>query len=233
MRRTLGLVTIGQSPRTDLTSDLADELTEVHYVEHGALDKLSSAEVESLRPEPGETPLTSRMKDGSNVVITHRHLHPLLEHAVQECADDGAEAVLILCTGHMPPISSTILVHYAEELAHSSAAKLVGNKRLGTINPMADQVTEAVARWHEALPGTVIGDHANPYTGTRHDVEKAARRLAARGAEVLFLDCIGYTTEMQQAASHVSALPVLLPRSLAVRHVVNSLTPGHPSPSNS
>lgn len=226
MRKTLGLVTIGQSPRVDLTADVADQLARVDYVEHGALDNIDQTGLENLRPKPGETPLTSRMKDGTNVVMSHADLQPLLTGAVQRCADDGSDAALLLCTGHIPDISATIPVYYCEALSHTCAAELIGNAKLGNMSPMPDQVHDAVSRWRQVLPGAVVGDHANPYTGSIQDVEQAADRLTQHGAEILFLDCIGYTEQMRKAASRRTGLQVLLPRTLAVRHAIDAMVSG-------
>jgi protein AroM len=59
----LGLVTIGQAPRTDVLADLAPLLTGRTYVEHGALDDLDEHDAAAftvVAPGADETPLVSR-----------------------------------------------------------------------------------------------------------------------------------------------------------------------------
>ncbi|HEY0118284.1 MAG TPA: AroM family protein [Cellulomonas sp.] len=213
----LGLVTIGQAPRVDLTPDVTAVLAGLAVVEHGALDDLAPEALGTVAPDPGEAPLASRLRDGSGVVIGHRALAPLLAGAVARCAADGAAAVLVLCTGHLGAIASDIPVLYAEPLAQAGVRGIIGADRLSIVNPMADQVAEATGRWSSVLGRPVLGEHANPYTEPTEAVARAAAALAAQGAQWVFLDCVGYCEAMREAAAEASGLPVLLARTLAAR----------------
>ncbi|MFD7510976.1 AroM family protein, partial [Streptomyces sp. NPDC059853] len=70
MSAPLGLVTIGQAPRTDLHEDAAPLLAGIPFTEHGALDEDrfdgpgEAAARAAVAPAPGETPLVSRLRDG-------------------------------------------------------------------------------------------------------------------------------------------------------------------------
>ena len=63
-------ITVGQSPRTDMTCDLIPKLAlNLELVEYGALDGLTLADIErDLAPEPGEEVLVSRMRDGQQAL---------------------------------------------------------------------------------------------------------------------------------------------------------------------
>lgn len=65
-KRKIGAVTVGQSPRTDITTD-ADTFFhgQVEILESGALDSYSLEEVQSLSRPEGDYLLTSRMRDGA------------------------------------------------------------------------------------------------------------------------------------------------------------------------
>ncbi|SEF00413.1 AroM family protein [Ruania alba] len=225
MTARLGMVTIGQSPRVDLTGDIADVLT-VPTLEHGALDGLDAAAIARLAPSPGEPVLTSRLADGSSVVLTHRRLMPHLRTAVQRCVDDGARAVLVLCTGDLDHVDASVPVLHAEALAHAAVAGLLGDgadgPRLGVVSPLPDQSEASAARWHRALGREVLVTAANPYTDSAEVVGAAADRLAAAGADWVFLDCIGYTEAMRRGAR--SGVRVLLARSIAARLAVEAVT---------
>ena len=62
-KRKIGAVTVGQSPRTDITTD-ADTFFhgQVEILESGALDSYSLEEVQSLSRPEGDYLLTSRMR---------------------------------------------------------------------------------------------------------------------------------------------------------------------------
>ena len=61
---------------------------------------------------------------------------------------------------------------------------------------------------------------ASPYEGLS-GVETAARTLPEE-ADLIVLDCIGYTEEMKALVQSVTKKPVLLPRTL-VAHVLRAL----------
>ena len=49
------------------------------------------------------------------------------------------------------------------------------------------------------------------------DFRAAARRLASRGADLIVLDCIGFTERMKRVFREESGKPVILPRTLLGR----------------
>src|SRR5262249_48219780 len=98
MRRTLGLLTIGQSPRTDLVEEYEQALPGVRIVQSGALDDLSEAQVRELRPDPGDEVLVSRLRTGREVRLGRRHLEPRLQVCLDRLARD-ADLTVLLCTG--------------------------------------------------------------------------------------------------------------------------------------
>src|SRR6185437_3179710 len=101
----LGVVTIGQSPRTDLTGELAAYLPAgTSLLECGALDDLGPAAIAALAPDADEDTLTSRLRDGSSVVLDRRRLVPRLEEAIAALEQQGTEVNLLVCTGTFPPL---------------------------------------------------------------------------------------------------------------------------------
>lgn len=64
----IGAVTIGQSPRTDITEDAGRFFGDrVELLEFGALDRYTLEEAKQLQPIPGDYGLTSRLRDGTEV----------------------------------------------------------------------------------------------------------------------------------------------------------------------
>ncbi|GAA2095057.1 AroM family protein [Streptomyces albiaxialis] len=224
MGGTLGLVTIGQAPRTDLAGDIGPYLAGVRPVEHGALDADDfdgpdgDRTREAVGPEPGEAPLISRLRDGRSVLLGHEALAPRMRDAVARCEADGASATLLLCTGNFPPVPATRPVLYAEPLVQHGVRALTGDDPVGIVCPLPAQRADVERRWSLLLPGTVRAEPADPYAGDAADrVAAAARTLAHRGSRWLVLDCIGYTEALRAAAAEAAGLPVLLARALAVR----------------
>ena len=84
MKPTIGLVTIGQSPRVDLTPDLED-LWQSRYtiLERGALDDLTPEAIAQLAPTAGETVLVSRLREGGCARMAEERLIPLVQEAME------------------------------------------------------------------------------------------------------------------------------------------------------
>ncbi|MFD7924061.1 AroM family protein [Streptomyces sp. NPDC059740] len=222
----LGLVTIGQAPRTDLVDDVRPHLGGLRPVEHGALDLddfegPGEADARAaVGPVAGEAPLISRLRDGRSVQLGHEALAPRMRDAVARCEQDGAGATLLLCTGNFPPVPSSRPLLYAEPLVQHGVRAVAGADPVGVICPLPAQREDTGRRWARLLPGPVSVEPADPYAPEAHEtVTEAARRLAAGGSRWLVLDCIGYTESMRAAAARSAgpAVPVLLARALAVR----------------
>lgn len=69
-------------------------------------------------------------------------------------------------------------------------------------------------------PGTTLHvEVASPYTATAEEMSAAARRLAAAGAELVALDCMGYTDISRAIVARAAGVPVVVARSVAARLV--------------
>lgn len=215
--RTLGLVTIGQAPRSDLTPEILPLVPPCRVVEHGGLDGLSADEIASLAPGPGEHALTSKLRDGSSAVFGHDQAVPLVEKAVGRAEADGADVVLIVCSGSFPPLSHQRPLLFTEALAHHATAGLTADEPVGIVRPLPSQVDDGAAAWECTLGRPVAAaTSASPYTDTPEDVAAAAASLADRCA-VIVLDCVGYDERMRAQAMEASRRQVLLVRTLAAR----------------
>ena len=215
MTGTLGLVTIGQSPRTDVLPDLLPLLAGRRYVEHGALDLLDADQIAALAPTRAELVLVSRLRDGGSVRLAHERLRPFLEDAVHRCVADGAGAVLIMCTGPVEPVDAPVPVHAAEPLAHATIAATASG--FGVLSPDQAQVDEVRSRW-EARSGQPAPTVAvDPYTASLDEIAAAGRRLAAQGVTSIVLDCFGYSVAMGEAVTAATGLPVHVTRMVAAQ----------------
>lgn len=130
------------------------------------------------------------------------------------------DAVLLACTGAFPePVHTKPLFVPDRMIAFGAAALLGEGGTLGVVCPLPEQTRDTEAKFGRRLPAgaRVRTDVCSPYTGTPADLAAAARRLADAGADLLALDCIGYTEEMRARAAAASGLPVVLARSVCAR----------------
>jgi protein AroM len=216
----LGVVTIGQSPRPDLTGELAGYLPAgTRLLERGALDGLTPSAIVSLAPGANEDALTSRLRDGESVVLDRRRLVPRLEQAICELEQQGAGVSLLVCTGAFPRLHHRRPLLDAERLLVSGVGGLVrGGGPLGVVVPLRAQRDVLSTRWRRALGAPVLVASADPYAGDAVDATSAAAaRLAGQGARIALLDCMGYTEASRRTAAARAGIPVLLARSAVGR----------------
>ncbi|MCM3699167.1 AroM family protein [Paenibacillus macerans] len=211
----LGMITIGQAPRTDVAPFLLRQLDgRAELVQAGLLDGWSLEAIEAeLSPADSSYMLTSRLADGQAVVVARDKIMPLLQRKIADLEAQGIRHILLLCTGVFPDLqaASAHLIEPDRVLTPAVAA-LVGNRRLGVICPLPGQADALQAKFAEYGIEPVFAA-ASPYTGNWLDFAAAAKELKGR-ADVLLLDCMGYTEGHRNWVTSLSGLPTILSSSL-------------------
>ena len=133
----MGIVTIGQSPRTDVVPDIAALLPPgTPVIERGALDDAGPADLARLAPVPGEDVLVSRMRDGTEVAMAEARLLPLVQDAVDHVTGRGVAVVAVLCTGTLPRLRCPAPLLQPGPLVRSLVAAAASGARLGVVVPV-------------------------------------------------------------------------------------------------
>ena len=213
--RTLGLLTLGQSPREDVTPTFRAILGDaVRILEQGALDGLSPEGLEAMRAGNGEHPIETRLGTGEAIGLSRAALMPRLIAAGTELSG-RCQSVLLLCSGEFPELAAACprLIQPIRILRGIIAA-VAEHRTLGLIGPESD-LGEAPAQWHAYAPRLICAA-ASPY-GPAADLAAAGRALAVRGAELLFLDDMGFNEAHRLTAALESGLPVLCATTLTAR----------------
>jgi protein AroM len=218
----LGVITIGQSPRRDMVPDLERHWPGVTVVEAGALDHLTEDEAEQLTPTPGEEVLTSLLRNGRSAVFSLDIVLPLLQQRIAGLEDRGVDANLVVCTGTFPPLSHRRPLLMAESLIVSGVTAL-SSGTVGVICPLPAQVADSERKF-KPLGHDVVATDVDPYSATQSAYAAAARKFAEAGADVVVLDCMGYTEESRRWSRAGTDLPVLLARSLVARLAAEAVT---------
>ena len=105
MPRTLGIITIGQAPRDDIASLFAVHAPAgTKVILRGALDGLSDAEVDALKPESGADTLYTRLRGGRDAKISKKAVIARSPAALAKLRTDGCDVLVYACTGDFPPL---------------------------------------------------------------------------------------------------------------------------------
>ncbi len=219
MTRAIVAITIGQSPRPDLVSELRRVLgPSVEILERGALDGLNVAELNRLTPAPDAFSLLTRLRDGRTVEVDE----PFVATRVQGLLDEVEERVAlaaVLCTGSFPQLRCRRPVLLPDR-ALAGFVAAAAPTRLGVLVPLESQRGPLLDRWSRRVAHAQV-EVAPPY-GDREAVAAAARRLREQAADLIVLDCIGYTAELKALVRSEAQCPVLQ-ASTALAHVAAEL----------
>jgi protein AroM len=215
----LGTLTIGQAPRADITpilqAALPPDLATVHL---GVLDGLTREQIDArYAPVPGQPMLITRLLDGSSLNLDKAAVRETLALKLAQLDELGCTVILILCTGefHGLGLKNAWLVE-PDRIVAPSAAAMVGDRQVGVIVPLIEQAGSEAAKF-EVFAKPPIFAAASPYLDNTRSLEEAARTLRDQGAQVLLMDCMGFTEEHRAAARRASGLPVLLSNALIAK----------------
>lgn len=215
----IGAITIGQSPRVDMTSDLLSLLSpNIELLEFGALDDYTYDEVKHLfSPRQGDDVLVSRMRDGRQVSLSEKAIIPLIQSCIHKAEDAGVTSILLLCTGKFPSFHSRVLLLYPQPIVQSLVEKLCAGEKIGVMVPEDEQMEEVRKKWKESgIEIHVVS--GSPYKDIKN-VLAAAEELRRDDIALICLDCMGYTREMKHQIASLTKKPVILPRTVISRIV--------------
>lgn len=215
----IGTVTIGQAPRVDVVPEVADILGPgVEIVEAGALDGLTKDEIAAFAPVAGDYVLVTRLADGTSVQVAEKYITPRIIEKIQTHFRNGIPLVLLLCTGEFPSFAEGGILVRPEKILYNTVAAVAKGMRIGVLTPSADQIPQSAARWSK-LSDAVKTVAASPYVNGPETVKAGAEELREWGAQIVLLDCIGYTRAMRETVRAVTGMPVILGRGIAARVV--------------
>lgn len=215
---TVGLVTIGQSPRPDIRTAYEAILNPaMRIIEAGALDGLDAAEVHRLRSGDDDTPLVT-LFEGDEVRIGKRSVTPLLQRAINRVVADGAAIVVVLCTGHFEGLCAAVPLIEPDRVLDSFMRAIQPAGKLGVIMPDDGQEAMMRRKWH-GYDLTLAT--ASPYQPPTAWEDIIARFTAAR-VEGIVLDCMGFGPEAKAYFGSRTGVPVLCAQT-ATAHLVRDL----------
>lgn len=220
----IGAITIGQAPRVDVTADIMDIFEgQAELVQAGGLDGLTKEEIAKFKPEEGDYVLVSRLTDGTSVTFAERYILPRLQEAIDRMEKDGCRLIMFFCTGKFPETltSKNIPLLYPCDILDRIVPLMTKKSNIICMTPSPLQLAQTEGKWSQYVD-KVTSIAASPY-GEWEDLEKAAEQVKDMDADLIVLDCIGYTQEMKRMFEEKTGKMVVLPRTLLAR-VVSELT---------
>ena len=182
MKKKIGAITIGQSPRIDVIPEMQEILGEnVIILEAGALDGLTKKDIEKFQPDENDYVLVSRLNDGSHVKFGKSYIIPRLQNCINSLEEQGAELIIVICTGYFGNLlTSKVPLIYPQKILYSLVPNFSVNGKIGVIVPEEDQIDQMGKKWEET--GLEVSAAAgSPYKGIE-EVKMAAQKLKTENA---------------------------------------------------
>lgn len=215
----IGAVTIGQSPRVDVTPDILPILGEkVELIQAGALDGLTKEEIQSMTPLDTDYVLVSRLNDGTFAKFGESFILKRMQECVARLEAQGAALIMLFCAGTFPDIfEANVPLVYPAKILNGLAVALSKNSNIIVITPDEQQVQQAYDQWGPIMK-KITAISANPY-GDMEEVRRAALEARDIDADLIVMDCIGFTKEAKKLVAAIAGKPVLLCRTTLARTV--------------
>jgi protein AroM len=211
---TVGILTIGQSPRADFEQLFQRHLSGVKLVVRGALDGLPAATIDNMAAAGGEYPLFTILRDGTTREISLYRIKPLLDERAREVAAEGAAVAALMCAGNFPELESP------SRLLSAVVRGVCRGDRIGIVLPNVGQIDSATTHWREKgfRPAVTVASPLDPEA-----LSRAADALADPGLELIVLDCMGFSPEAARRMRTLCGRPVLCPQGLVPRVMAEML----------
>jgi len=205
----LAAVTVGQSPRDDILPEIRQTIgDDIDITEVGVLDNLTADEIAAMAPVGNETRLCTRLRDGSEVVISKAKTAIKLNTVLGDLAKGDFDDIVLLCTGYFEDVHCSQPLIESQRLVDGYlAAMSFGNRKIGVMVPLAEQAEEP--KQHADYKSAAV-TYASPYSGDR--LREAGQQLA--NMDLIVMHCMGYTNAMRQTVMEASGRPVVLARNV-------------------
>lgn len=223
MKSRVGMITIGQSPRVDVTPDFEQVWGNcADIVQKGALDGLTLKEIDAMKPEEGDYVLVTRLKDKSQVMIGRKYILSKIQEKVTELNEEGVDIILLLCSGEFPEMTSKVLIIKPREIIHKTAAAITGRRKIGILTPLPEQMVRAEESWLSSGLSVEVAC-GSPY-GEGEKYLEGIEELSSKNISLIVMDCMGYTWEMKKKAKKLAGKPVILVRTLIARVILEMIS---------
>jgi len=221
-KKIVGFITIGESPRTDITSEIKPLLgANIEIMECGALDGLGKDEIKDLAPRPGDYVLVTRLRDGTAVKLSRDKIVSRMQRCINNL-ETHVDVIGLLCTGDFPELSSRKIMIEPSRLIMNVVSSLSNIKRLGVIVHDEEQVRMEEERWGRIINDVIVVP-VSAYLSTEDDFRRAAEYLRDSDVDLVILDSLGYNIKMKNIVREVSGKPVILPRTV-MAEIIRELT---------
>lgn len=210
----VGLITIGESPRTDIMVDMEPILADnFEILQGGALDGLSKEELEALKPEGSDIILVSTLRNGQSIIMAERKILKYMQQRIDELESKGADIIMLLCTGNFDDtLHSNVPLIYPNKIIEGLLSRICDDGLIA-VTPDNEQMDECKKYWQDHGVDACMAS-ISPYDNSLEDFVEFGKTLNDYKPAYILLDCMGFSAKMKEALSTHSEKKIVLPRTM-------------------
>jgi protein AroM len=214
----MGVVVIGQSPRPSIAAEISAVLSPGVTIDlRGALDGMSRAEIDTIRPRDDADALFTLLPNGEAIRISKKAVELRASLQLARLKHEGVGVSMLACTGKFPNLSEVGLLILPSAVLHRLVEAVLPKGRLGVFSPLAEQTALIDRKWQR--DGVeVIGVTLQPGSDDAA-VDRAALMMASKYPDLVVMDCMSYSSTNKARVRRSYSGPVILAVATAARVV--------------
>ncbi|WP_120003922.1 AroM family protein [Nesterenkonia muleiensis] len=222
----MGIISVGQTPRVSMMSELRSLLPGIQLIERGALDDTSEDEIYSSKAVGDAPGLVTKLRSGESVVVSKALVSSRTTIAVQKLeVEDKCDAILIACTGEFSEIPHSKPLIVSGHAVYYTVRELAEKyNRVSIICPLPEQIG-LVEEKFSRLPSIrkLQVQNCSPYAENIYNFLEVGRKFKENGSDLIILDCMGYTREQRNFLAEKTGVQVVHARYAAAEFAAEML----------
>ncbi|BBE79400.1 hypothetical protein MRY16398_44560 [Phytobacter sp. MRY16-398] len=214
----MAILTVGVVPVQTILPLLTEHISEQQITHFSLLGKMDPQDVlTDYKVDPGETPLPTRLCDGSIAMVSREKVERDLQSVIEVMDNQGYDVILLMSTADIRGLNArnAILIE-PQRIIPPLVASIVDGHQVGVIVPIPELMEPQQRKW-SVLEKTPFYTLAHPYEATEYQLVSAGKELIEQGADVLMLDCLGFHQWHRDLLQKSLDVPVLLSNVLVAR----------------
>ena len=193
-------------------------LTNINLIQKGVLDNLSDKELKYFTSiGMNEDILVSRLKNGKQLKMNSHKVEKRIEELINQTVQEGYKNILVLCTGRFNNLQvDGINIFFPDDIVTQLLNNMYSYKNFGLLIPDENQIIYMKEKWSEQR--NLIIECASPYLKIE-EIISSCKAIEEQGAEVILMDCMGYTENMKKEVQTRVNIPVILSNVLTLKIV--------------
>lgn len=219
MKRKLGILLIGQTPRKDYEELFSQCLCDGdELIMEGILDEFSIQDLKVLGALKNTPVLTTLDRNGNQIVVADHEVVSRMPDKIQGLKSKGADIVVVVCTGKFPEINIDIPVIFPDKVLRYNTKAVAEGKNVAIFVPLEEQKDQMNSRWVEIGVTPVI--HAvSPFTDDVEISQDIIDDLKEKNVAVVVLDCMKFGQEAKNKIQASIGKPVICAKTLLIKLV--------------